>query len=229
MSPRDSAHHAAWELLPWYVNGTLSGHDLDAVTGHLAGCAECSDEVARCRDLAVAVSSGLSAEPAPSTERLSRLLSRIDAIEAAGSRSGGWREGLRGRLDSFLELVQSTPTAIRWALTLEGALAALLLAVVAWQLVLSSGQSYHTLASGADQLARGRAQIHLVFAEDTQEREIRQLLDRVGGRIVDGPSAVGAYTVQVPVPAAASDRLAAVLSTLRTDPKVRLAEPIRSR
>jgi len=51
----------------------------------------------------------------------------------------------------------------------------------------------------------------------------------VGGRIVDGPSAVGAYTVQVPVPAAASDRLAAVLSTLRTDPKVRLAEPIRSR
>jgi len=229
MSARDSAHQRAWELLPWYVNGTLSGHDLDVVTGHLASCAECADEVARCRDLAVAVVSGASAEPAPSAERFSRLLARIDALEAAGPRSGGWRETLRERLDSLRELLQSTPAAIRWALTLEGALAALLIAVVAWQLALSSGQSYHTLASGADQPARDQAQIHLVFAEDMQEREMRSLLARVGGRIVDGPSAVGAYTVQVPVSIAASDRLAAVLSALRADPKVRLAEPIRSR
>jgi hypothetical protein len=229
MNARDSAHQTAWELLPWYVNGTLSGRDLDVVTGHLANCAECADEVARCRDLAVAVVSGASTEPAPSAERLSRLLARIDAIEAASPRSGGWRERVGERLDGLRELLQSTPTAIRWALTLEGALAALLLAVVAWQLALSSGQSYHTLASGAAQPARDQAQIHLVFAEDMQEREMRALLERVGGHIVDGPSAVGAYTIAVAVPIAASDRLAEILSTLRTAPKVRLAEPIRSR
>ncbi len=43
------------------------------------------------------------------------------------------------------------------------------------------------------------------------------------------PSAVGAYTVEVPVPATGLERVAPVLEVLRTQPKVRLAEPIRGR
>ena len=44
MSEHDAPHRNAWELLPWYVNGTLSGQDLDLVTGHLPGCAACAEE-----------------------------------------------------------------------------------------------------------------------------------------------------------------------------------------
>jgi anti-sigma factor RsiW len=228
MSERDAPHRKAWELLPWYVNGTLSGEDLDVVTGHLPGCAACAEEVARCRDLAVAVGAVSAVETAPpSPERLARLIARIDALEAAGGRMEGWRDRLRARIDGLRELLQSTPAPTRWALAAQSALVVLLVAVVVWQMTPSS--SYRTLASGTDPVARDQAQIRVVFTEDVSEREMRAVLGLVDGRIIDGPSTIGAYTVQVPVPAAATDRVAPVLDVLRTQPKVRLAEPIRSR
>ncbi len=230
MSRDDACHRQVWELLPWYVNGTLSGRDLDLVTGHLPACSDCAEEVARCRDLAVAVGTVTAAVArAPSGERLARLLARIDAIEAAGPRDGGWRGRLRDRIDALRELLQSTPAPTRWALAAQGALVVLLVAVVAWQAALSSGPPYRTLASAPDQAPRGQAQIRVVFTDEISEREMRAVLEHVKGRIVDGPSAVGAYTVEVPVPATASERVAPVLEVLRTQPKVRLAEPIHGR
>jgi len=227
MSAHGADHRTAWELLPWYVNGTLSGQDLDAVTGHLPGCAACAEEVARCRDLAVAVGVVPAVATAPSAERLARLIARIDAIEHAGGRTNGWRERLRERIDGLRDLLQSTPVPTRWALAAQSALVVLLVAVIASQMTPSA--SYRTLASGAGPVARGQAQIRVVFTEDTSERDMRAVLERVAGRIVDGPSTMGAYTVQVPVPAASSDRIAPVLDVLRMQPQVRLAEPIRSR
>ena len=227
MTRLDSPHPEMWELLPWYVNGTLRGQELDAVTGHLSTCVECRGEVARCRDLAAAMRTAPAVPWAPSSERLARVLAAIDAIEAA--RAGGWRESLRARLAPLRELLQGTPGPVRWALAAQGALMVLLLAVMAWQTVLSPGPPYRTLATGNDQPRRGQAQVRVVFAEDITEREIRGLLGGVQGKIVDGPSAIGAYTVEVPLPASAADRMAPVLDVLRADSKVRLAEPIRSR
>jgi hypothetical protein len=229
VSRDDARHRHVWELLPWYVNGTLSGRDLDLVAAHLPACSDCAEEVARCRDLAVAVGTVTAVARTPSGERLARLLARIDAIEAAGSGDGGWRGRLRDRVDALGELLQSTPAPIRWALAAQGALVVLLVAVVAWQAALSSGQPYRTLASAREPAPRGQAQIRLVFTDDISGREMRAVLEHVKGRIVDGPSAVGAYTVEVPVPATASERVAPVLEVLRTQPKVRLAEPIRGR
>ena len=166
---------------------------------------------------------------APSAARLSRLLARIDAIEATRAEPGGWRAQLRVGLGNLRDRLQGTPTPARWALVAQGALVVLLVAANLWQMALSSGPAYHTLASGGGQPGRAQAQIRVIFGEETAEREIRALLEGVGGRIVDGPSTMGAYTVQVPVPAAAEDRLALVLDRLRAHPQVRLAEPVRSR
>ncbi len=33
------------ELIPWYVNGTLSSHEARYVAAHLAGCEVCRDEL----------------------------------------------------------------------------------------------------------------------------------------------------------------------------------------
>jgi putative zinc finger protein len=229
MSRDDVRHRAVWELLPWYVNDTLSGRDLDLVTGHLTACSDCAEEVTRCRDLAVTVATVTAVARAPSAERLARLLARIDAIEATGARHGGWRGRLRDRIDALRELLERTPAPTRWALAAQGALVVLLVAALAWQMALSSGQPYRTLGSAPEQPPRGQAQIRIVFADDISEREMRAALERVKGRIVDGPSAVGAYTIEVPVPATASERVAPVLEVLRTQPKVRLAEPIHGR
>ena len=49
-------------LLPWYVNGTLSADEQDAVEQHLQVCAECRETVAQLRAVAAAVD---KAEPTP--------------------------------------------------------------------------------------------------------------------------------------------------------------------
>ena len=61
----------------------------------------------------------------------------------------------------------------------------------------------------------------VLFSPDTAERDLRAALVRTGGRLVDGPTASGAYIVRVPE--ATRDR---VLDRLRQVPQVVLAEPI---
>ena len=78
---------------------------------------------------------------------------------------------------------------------------------------------------GRGQPAQG--QIHIVFTDDITERELRTLLGRVQGKIVDGPSTIGAYTLEVG-PSTADD-LTRIVAILRADPKVQLAEPVLRR
>jgi hypothetical protein len=47
--PRGGEHVA--EILPWYVNASLSREETALVDEHLATCAACRDELARCRVL----------------------------------------------------------------------------------------------------------------------------------------------------------------------------------
>jgi hypothetical protein len=224
MTSPDSRHRQVWELLPWHVNGTLEGAELDAVRAHLASCEACREEVARCRDLAVAVQSSPAAAWRPSRERLTRLLERIDRIEAEGE-GAGWRQWLGARAASLRDALRSAPLPMRWALAGQGALVALLGAIVIWQAAAGGGPGYRTLAGSGFEARRGQPQILLVFAEDVTEAEMRALLGRIKGTVVGGPSPAGAYTVEVPGP---SDQ-AAALDSLRASAKVRLAEPVVSR
>jgi hypothetical protein len=103
--------------------------------------------------------------------------------------------------------------------------------------------------------AAPRPQIRLVFSEQATERQIRDVLMKVRGRLVDGPSPLGTYTIEIPAPpsaatapaagtsdAAASrsrraaradrpldgapDSLGIVLAYLTSQPIVRFAEPV---
>jgi hypothetical protein len=68
----------------------------------------------------------------------------------------------------------------------------------------------------------GATRLRVLFAEETSTRAVRAILQRVGGRIVDGPSPLGVYTVEVPAGPAA-DPLEVVLDHLRAQPEVRFA------
>src|SRR5262249_29152576 len=147
---------------------------------------------------------------APSPDGLARVLRRIDAIEADGAAGSGWRHWLRERAESVRELLGITPPALRWALAVQSALVAVLGAALIWQA--AAGGQYRTLADRSDSAARGQAQLHVAFAEDAQEREIRALLAKVDGTLVGGPSRTGVYTVAVP---GTRDTLGPALDTLR--------------
>ena len=61
----------------------------------------------------------------------------------------------------------------------------------------------------------------VLFAPETPERELRAALDQAGARLVDGPTASGAYVIHVP-----EQHRAKALTGLRAQPQVVLAEPV---
>jgi Putative zinc-finger len=222
-------HQEVCELLPWYVNGRLEGGEREAVETHLSACPSCQAELGHCRDLAAAVQATGETAWSPSPAHFSRLLARIDAAEAPGAQGGGWWEGLRSRYTKHLLVLQGTPRLVRWALAAQGAMILLLAGVLMWQAPFSPGPVYRTLADDGDQPRQSQARLQVVFADDMTEQELRALLTGIGGTIVKGPSALGFYTVEIPVSEGSPDLVDPILEAVRAHQKVRLAEPIPSR
>jgi anti-sigma factor RsiW len=223
-TPNDALHQEVWELLPWYVNGTLAGQELQRVETHLTLCLACQAELTRCRGLATAVQMADEVAWEPSDEHMARIFARIDAAEAPPTPVRRWWQVLQEGLRQGRAMLLSTPSPMRWAFAAQGALVVLLAGMLVWRTP-SPPKLYPTLSSATPEAARVGQQIRLVFADDMTERELRTLLRSVGGTIANGPSPVGAYTVEI-VPSAPVD---SVLAMLRAHQKVRLAEPIVTR
>jgi putative zinc finger protein len=211
-------HRRVWELLPWYVNGTLPDGEQRTVEAHAARCAPCREEIESCRKLGEALRQEEETAPSPHPARLARLMARLDE---AGEGS------LAARLRS---LAAATPRPVRWAMAAQ--LAALLLLAGAWVWQSSSGAAgappalYRTLSDPAPPAPApvpGAVRVRVVFAEDASERQIRDVLLGIGGQLAAGPSPLGAYTVELP---AGRDPLPLVLAHLRSRPEVRFAEPV---
>jgi hypothetical protein len=124
-----------------------------------------------------------------------------------------------------LLVLQSTPRLVRWTLAAQGAMILLLVGALVWQAPSSQGSIYRTLADDSEHTPRGQAHLQVVFADDMTEKELRALLTSIGGTIVKGPSALGVYTVEIPVSAGSPDLLDPILDAVRAHRQVRLAEP----
>jgi hypothetical protein len=219
----DKLHQEVWALLPWYVNGTLVGQELQQVETHLALCTRCQEELVYCRELSTAVQTAGEIAWEPSAAHLERIFARIDAAEAPSARAWRWPPWLAEQYRLAAGMLRHTPPLMRWAFAAQGALVLLLASVLVWRA--PSPSLYPTLSVVPQDSASVGQQVRLVFAEDMTERELRALLSSVGGTITGGPSLHGAYTVEI----APSMPLDTVLRTLRAQQKVRLAEPITTR
>ncbi len=208
----DPVHREAAELLPWLVNGTLEGGERERVERHVTQCVACRRDLDAARALQAAVASE-ERDPAV-TDGLARLRARLGEEEAGLGVGRLWRL-----------LGQGWDQAPAWARgVLVAQLALVLLLASALVVPLLPGRSapalYHTLGD-APPVAFSRGALVVVFRGERPEHEIRRSLLRVDARIVDGPSSVGAYTVEVP-----DGRQQAALALLRTDPAVAFAEPV---
>jgi hypothetical protein len=195
------AHDEAQMLLPWRVNGTLEPGDAALFEAHLAECAECRADLAAnlvLRELYAALP--MTSEPARPA-----LLGTLEGrVPPPGDSS--WRF-LKRRLSSD------------WGKAAQAAMAAA--AAVALVVVVAPSEpkdEFGLLASDAP-AQHGNALV--LFAPETPERDLRAALEQAGARLVDGPTASGAYVVQVP-----AQRRAEALEGLRDLPQVILAEPI---
>ena len=226
----ERSHQRVWELLPWYVNGSLAQPERERVEAHLAACRRCEEEVRACRRTAAEIAGAGEVAPSPHPIQFQRVLARIEESENEERRhGGGWRI-----LSPFRALVQATPRPLRGALVAQAAVIFLLVGFLAWDALRpvppASGSSpagssptiYRTLSAPAPAPVP-TFRLRVMFSPKATEREIRGLLLGIRGEITAGPSPLGLYTVEVP---AAGDPVRVVLARLRSEPQVTFAEPV---
>ncbi len=219
-------HQQVWEVLPWYINETLSEQERVMVEEHLQVCVACQEECARCRVLATAVQAATHETWEPSRQHFNRLMARLEASAVPRT---PWQKVWQRLADAyayFQQLLQHTPRPVQWTLAAQGALAMLLLGGLVWQGALwPVERQYRTLTSGRASTPVEQPQLRVVFADSITEKELRALLGSIQGTIVHGPSSAGVYTIAVSPVDNTSERLSSVLATLRAHPQVRLTEP----
>jgi len=240
-------HQTAWELIPWYVNGTLEAAERRLVERHLEGCSECRAEVELCRGLIDAGGRAEDLAPAPHPAQLDRLVERIVAEGeppeperlAVEADAGG------GPVPSGRPPRRALSRALASGLRGPGRLAAAALVILAagaagYLLGPRSGPEpeapppaeYRTLSrpeapSGSLPGARPAGPLlRVVFAPEAPEREIRGILLAVGGTVVDGPSSLGVYTVRLDAAPGREEPLPVVLDHMRREPRVLFVEAI---
>jgi len=179
-----SAHKVVDALLPWYVNRTLEGDELEYVRAHLEECAQCRQEAAWLRELhAACVTAGSVPGASNPLYKLRRQLETRSTKHTFVRRlAGTW---------------QTSNAWARW-----GAVAASFVLGAAVILATSGPREavdpapYRTL--GAVTTADASGSLIVVFDPATTEAELRRILREAGARLVDGPTQANAYVLDVP-------------------------------
>lgn len=201
-------HRDAWDLVPWFVNGTLGAAERAAMERHLDECEECRSEVHAQRELMQAMRAQPQVEAMPRAS-LHRLWDRIDA-------------------HALPEQAVAPPpapgrfAAPRW---IAAAAASLVLALGATLVLLgpwSSGPAGQFRTVSDPSAAAPDGSIRAVFSGELTLSELQLLLQEAQLRTVSGPTSSGVYTL---APAPGNDARAA-LEVLRAHPGVRFAEPV---
>lgn len=201
-----TAHQGSDMLLPWFVNGTLVGEELERVERHLRECARCQREVEWLRELQAAYSGDEMALDAAAS--LQKLRSRLDTPNR------GWR--LLSQWHDLRRVLRQMQPWTRWTVAVEFAVIFVLGA-----LLLSPGKPaalYRTLGA-ADVAQPALGSLVVVFNPRTTEVELRRILRANGARVVDGPTAANAYVLEVP-----AGQQATVQQALRQEHVVELVE-----
>jgi len=200
-------HQEIIELLPWYVNATLSSEEKAIVASHLEGCAECAGEARSLAAMRKAVIAVGDQAPDPSPFLLNRALAEIEDYERQRAQADGRPAPKPGNFSDRVRAFRenwwpATPVFARLAMATQLALLVAVGTVALYQyshprVVRESPYGTAAGPSGTPG-AEAKAKISVAFNEKASAHEIRQALSEIDGTIVDGPSAQGFYTVQLP-------------------------------
>jgi hypothetical protein len=209
-----AAHREIEELLPWYASGALGQDERERVEQHVPFCPQCRADLAFEQRLLTRV----QALPSPDADveqgiaRLRRRIAvvapqgRVDAAGAgapAAAAQPGW---------------QDAPRWLRWALVVQGGVIAALGVAL-----LVPVQDFRGLAASSPD-DRAAAQLIVRFHPGASEQDVRAALIASAARIVNGPTATGAYVLAVP-----ESRMDSAIAELRARAAVALAESLEAR
>jgi len=186
------------ELLPWYVNGTLSDEDRAWVERHMAEHPDARAELGWYQSLQ---SRMLDSTPAvPATIGLSKVMRLIQ----------GDRPTIAERISAFFG-----DFGMRPAMALAGFALVAIQGGVIFNLMLGAQEDESEIrALKATRVEEG-PMLKLNFAPDAKEADIRYLLMSVHGHLAGGPGQLGDYYIRVP-----AGKEAAIAEQLKTNPIV---------
>jgi len=196
MEPEQSFHSEA-ALLPGYLSHTLTSEENQEVEQHLNICSTCQNELQEVKAMKAALKTTIQGFPGPSPAALSKVLNRIhqetqrapEQVQSQGNSS--WVERVETSFRAIFE--------IRWAPALASVL------IVGQTLFLLSVMNKPQVETPSGSIIkRGIPQatitpqlmkIKVRFVESAQEKQIRSVILELGGKIVNGPTDKGFYTL----------------------------------
>ncbi|SFF77952.1 Putative zinc-finger [Duganella sp. CF458] len=207
--PSNVAEHQDMQaLLPWYAAGSLADNEAERVQRHLRDCPECRAELAwqrRLIETAAPLPAALDQERA-----LARLMSRLDEAPVSAAKPSRLAAAL-------LDWLRGPGDWKGWAIAAQ----ALVIVVLAANLLPADAPpEYKALGSAPTPLAV-TPDVLVVFKPDASVQDVQRLLKASGARLVGGPTATGAWLLDVE----AAQR-PVVLAALRADAAVELAEAL---
>ena len=177
------------ELLPWYAADSLEPDERAGVEAALAANQHLRAELAELQVMHAAVGE-TAGEAQWNPALITRTLARVDAYEARQAAPSGL-----GRLGAWLaeNLFSGWSGVPTFAKVAVAAQFALLLALGgSWLAQPEVSGGYATVGLDPD-----AAQIKLGFQPGIDEATLRETIRELEGRIVDGPSALGLYTIEL--------------------------------
>jgi anti-sigma factor RsiW len=191
-------HDEALELLPWYVNGTLSDTERSGVEGHVRTCLPCRVAMQEQHHLA-ALLKEQPIVPLSADGGFERLLAEIDRAQQPPQGVLAWGAPRLVRVATITALAAS-------------------LAVAAWLVTLGTESPREATFVTATGSASDSVEIDIVFAAGVPETAKHALISEIGDLTGD-PSDVGRYRVRLSE--VNGERADEIVERLRGDARVR--------
>lgn len=193
--------HEVVLLLPWYLNGKLAEGERIEVERHLSTCPECRRELESLAEVRTQTREMLAAVPGPSERARQAVMQQVRSSKAAARRAG--QPGSPDRQPGLLERFMGAFGVLfrpQWAPALAVLLIVGQAGALAW---LAQGPAAQSGLPGTQPGLQSRGvggepvRLRIVFGPAATVRNVAAAIHDLGGRIVDGPSPEGAFTVEL--------------------------------
>ena len=202
-------HEQAFELLPWLVNGTLTGSELDSVQVHVRDCLTCRVALREQQQLRAAIQEQPTV-PLSAEQGFDRLLRQMDGPAPGHAQGAAQRRfGLA--------------VAPLWTRAAAAAVALIAVGAGAWIAVDGGDREAAEFATLARNTTIEDVRLDVIFAESVTEADMRAVLSEVDGNIVAGPSPLGRYTIRLNATDLTATDVGELIERLGRDERIRFA------
>lgn len=203
-----SEAHPTIALLPWYLNGTLSAEERTAVSAHLQGCPSCRQELDDLARMRTRIRQASDAGPLPSADLAQAVLARVRTEALRQSTRSTALPPAHAAPDGFLAAADRWLRSLllpQWVPTLVSAVLIAQLGLLSWSFL-----RYPTpdTTSSDSVTSRGlditTVRLEIEFQPGATIEQARTLIQSMQGRVTAGPTATGAFIIELPASGAAT-------------------------